>query len=353
MNLEDYYKKFNFPASSTFLKQLKNEGLKYTKDEVDKFIKGKTEQQQTTIKTEKRKDLGKIVSFYPLSLVQMDIYDLAKYYRDNQGYKYILCLADVYSRKVWAYKMKNKDNDNVFDSFKQFIKDSDLKKYKPTTLMSDHDSTFTNSKFKEILKENEIFQTLNIKDDHHALGLIDSFARTLKKTFTRIFLNNGNSNWIKHLDEVIDNFNSMPNTAIKNIKPDNAFQEKNHRTIYDINYEKSLKNNVESDIHVNDKVRILQKKNQFQKGTEARYSDDVYTVKKVNGKSITLNNDEVYKRTSLLIVPKSTISDEKNVIVKINKQNKEERFLKSEGVEVSNILSTKRTREKVSKTTTK
>ena len=70
---------------------------------------------------EKRKDLGKIVSFYPLSLVQMDIYDLAKYYRDNQGYKYTLCLADVYSRKVWAYKMKNKDNDNVFDSFKQFI----------------------------------------------------------------------------------------------------------------------------------------------------------------------------------------------------------------------------------------
>ena len=58
MNLEDYYKKFNFPASSTFLKQLKNEGLKYTKDEVDKFIKGKTEQQQTTIKTEKKKRFG-------------------------------------------------------------------------------------------------------------------------------------------------------------------------------------------------------------------------------------------------------------------------------------------------------
>jgi len=38
MNLEDYYKKFNFPASSTFLKLLKNEGLKYTKDEVDNFI---------------------------------------------------------------------------------------------------------------------------------------------------------------------------------------------------------------------------------------------------------------------------------------------------------------------------
>ena len=79
MDLETLYVKFNFLASSTFLKLLKNEGLKE-----------KTEQQQTPINTEKRKDLGKIVSFYPFSLVQMDIYDLAKYFRDNQGYKYIM-----------------------------------------------------------------------------------------------------------------------------------------------------------------------------------------------------------------------------------------------------------------------
>jgi len=346
MQLEDYYKKFNFPASSTFLKLLKNEGLKYTKDEVDKFIKGRTEQQQTTIKTEKRKDLGKLVAYYPLSLIQMDIFDLAKYYRENQGYKYILCIADVYSRKVWAYKIKNKDNTNVFESFQQFIKDSNIEKYKPTILMSDNDSTFTNSQFKEILDKHDIIFQPNKLNDHHALGLIDSFARTLKKTFTRIFLSNENSNWIKHLDEVIDNFNKMPNNAIQNITPNDAFKEKNHRKIYDINYEKSLKNNAVSDINVNDKVRILIKK-QFQKGTESRYSDEVYTVKKINGKSITLDNDEVYKRTSLLIVPKSTISDEKNIIVKINKQSKDERFIKSEGLDSKNILETKRGKNKL------
>ena len=92
MDLEKYYIKFNYPASSTFLKLLKNEGLKYTKNEVDDFISHRTEQQQTTITTEKRKDLGKLVSYYPLSLIQMDIYDLSKYYRDNQDNKYILCI---------------------------------------------------------------------------------------------------------------------------------------------------------------------------------------------------------------------------------------------------------------------
>ena len=62
------------------------------------------------------------------------------------------------------------------------------------TLKSDHDSTFTNSKFEEILEENEIFQTLNIKDDYHALGLIDSFARTLEKDIYKNIIKNGNSN---------------------------------------------------------------------------------------------------------------------------------------------------------------
>ena len=55
MNLEQLYVKFNFPASSTFLKLLKNEELRYTKDEVDKFIQGRTEQQQTTIKQKRKK----------------------------------------------------------------------------------------------------------------------------------------------------------------------------------------------------------------------------------------------------------------------------------------------------------
>jgi hypothetical protein len=85
-----------------------------------------------------------------------------------------------------------------------------------------------------------MIQNRSMKDDHHALELVDSFARTLKKTFTNIFSSNGNSNKIKHVDEVKDNFNIMPNSAINNITSDDA--EKNHRTIYDINYEKSLKN---------------------------------------------------------------------------------------------------------------
>jgi hypothetical protein len=360
MDLEKYYKKYNFPASSTFIKQLKNEGIKTTKQEIDKFIGNRVEQQKTIIKNERKKTLGKIVAYRPLSLIQMDIYVMAKYVKDNKGYKYILCMIDVFTRKVWAYKMKKKDNKNVQDSFKKFISDSNIKEYTPTILMSDNDSTFINKSFHEILEKNQIIHQPNILDDHHALGLIDRFARTLKMILTRLFLQTKSTNWINYLDEIIKNYNNNGHSAIDYIAPNEVFFEpygsislkspstlkKNFETIYNINYEKSLFNISISDIDVNDKVRI-KIKGQFRKGTEARYTDEVYTVKKVKGNDVTLDNDEVYKRSSLLIVPKTTVSDEQNVIVKVNKQNKINRNIDKEGLDVANIVLDKRKRNKL------
>ena len=93
--LEKYYKKFNFPAASTFWIKLKSENIKVTKKEVDDFIASRVEQQQTTIKAEKKRNSGRIVAYYPLSLIQMDIFDLSRYASSNKQYKYILCIIDV------------------------------------------------------------------------------------------------------------------------------------------------------------------------------------------------------------------------------------------------------------------
>ncbi len=179
---------------------------------------------------------------------------MAKYVTGNKGYKYILCMIDVFTRKVWVYKMKKKDNDNVQASFKKFISDSNIKEYTPTILMSDNDSTFINKSFQQILEKNKIIHQPNILDDHHALGLIDRFARTLKMILTRLFLQTKKTNWIDYLDEIIKNYNNNGHSAIDYITPNEAFSKKHFKTIYNINHEKSLYNISISDIDVNDKV---------------------------------------------------------------------------------------------------
>jgi hypothetical protein len=57
--------------------------------------------------------------------------------RTNKGYKYILCIIDVFTRKVWTYKMIKKDNENVQESFRTFLRNSTVQKHTPTILMSD------------------------------------------------------------------------------------------------------------------------------------------------------------------------------------------------------------------------
>ena len=55
----------------------------------------------------------------------------------------------------------------------------------------------------------------------------------------------GTAHWINNLSDVIDNYNNMPNNAIDDIKPNEAFLEKNHRKIYYINY---CKNSIKTTI---------------------------------------------------------------------------------------------------------
>ncbi len=98
--------------------------------------------------------------------------------------------------------------------------------------MSDHDSTFMSPQFQRILRDNDVIHQPNL----------------LKKTMNRMILQNNSSNWIENIAEIVDNYNDTGHSAIKNIKPKDAFLEKNHRTVYDIKYEKSFYINVKSDI---------------------------------------------------------------------------------------------------------
>ena len=77
-------------------------------------------------------------------------------------------------------------------------------------------------------------------------------------------------------------------------------------------------NRTVSDLKVGDKVRrnVMVKQ---QKGTEPRWSDEVYTVTKTQGQMITLDNGEQYRRYQLLKVPATATTTPANVVRLVNK----------------------------------
>ena len=92
-----------------------------------------------------------------------------------------------------------------------------------------------------------------------------------------------------------------------------AAMEKNNDFIYSLNLIKSKENKTISDLSIGDNVRI-KISGIFTKGTEPRWSDEIYKVKKVQGTTITIDDDRKFKRTNLLKVAEVENNEKNNII---------------------------------------
>jgi hypothetical protein len=263
--------------------------------------------------------------------------------------------------------MKNKSTDNVIIAFKQMIEDV---KRSPLTITSDNDSAFLSTKFQDLLNEKHIVLQPNVINDHHALGIIDAFCKRIRMIISKGNLRSGHKFiWINNLESIIKQYNDTPNTAIDDIKPDEAFKPENKEVIFELNLAKSnpstnhsisteskidlSKNDLsKNDLSIGDNVR-LRISNKFSKASEIQFSDIIYKVITINGNNITIKNNKVaktVKRNDLLLIGNHMDHDTSINHVKtyneIHKSNKGKKIIKKEEIKETNIMIQPRERKK-------
>jgi hypothetical protein len=189
-------------------------------------------------------------------------------------------------------------------------------------MLSDQDGAFTGI-FETFTDNQGIIINTNALKDHHALGIIDNYAKRLKSGLTKIFLREKSTRWIDKLQQFVDVENHKPTTALGNVAPDDAEKPDNKEAILELNLEKNQHNKTVSDLQEGDKVRKTLLKSNF-KGTDPRWSDEVFTVVETNRMTIYLNDGTKMKRTDLLKVPDSTVYEGKNVINQQKDDNKKQ-----------------------------
>ena len=95
--------------------------------------------------------------------------------KQNNNNKYILTVIDFFSKHSWCYPLKDKNYNEIINSFKDIFKKS---KRKPNFIQSDEGSEFTNKIVQKFLYDNYIkwYHTYNrdIK-----CGICERFNRTL------------------------------------------------------------------------------------------------------------------------------------------------------------------------------
>lgn len=209
-----------------------------------------------------------------------DISDLSMYTDANDGYKYILVVMDVWSRKSFACACKTKDAKTVANYLETLIKEIGA----PKKMWCDKGSEFYNKSMDVLIKKYKITRYSTF-GGLYKVSVIERLQRTLKSEMVKRFTKLRTHNWVDMLPTLIQWYNNKEHSSIKTTPTKkyeswNGEEEKKSEKQIKKEMRKSMER--ETKFKINDKVRISGYKNVFAKGYTPSWSDEIYTIDSIS-----------------------------------------------------------------------
>jgi len=174
-----------------------------------KFIKDYINKQRTRqlyYRPQKR------ISYYPITgptySYQADLIFFPKLKEYNNGYNTALTIIEVTSRMGYLMLMKGKKNIEVVRIMNEFLVKEQMK-----NLMTDAGSEFISIKFKNLMKKYNINHYVADAGDHHKLGMIERYNRTIKFLINQYMTAYKTKKWIDIVITLVKNYNTTKHSS--------------------------------------------------------------------------------------------------------------------------------------------
>lgn len=209
-------------------------------------------------------------------LYQADLVDMVKYSRINKGNRYLLTIINCFSKFAHAIPIKRKTGYNLAVALAPI-----LKKHKMKLLQVDQGTEFYNKNVLDLMKKYGI-KLYSTYSDKKA-SIIERFNRTLKTKMWRKFTEQGTYKWVDILPKLIKEYNNTVHRSIgmKPVQVNNKNEDTVLRNINKATY-RSKEGDSKPKYKVGDHVRISKYKKQFDKGYLPNWSNEIFTIIKVN-----------------------------------------------------------------------
>lgn len=312
-----------FPGITKFSTFLRNRGIHINNEQLKSTIESVFSYQLH--KSQYNKIRSKIVANYPYEFVQIDLLDMHQFFRTNQGNRWILIAIDIFTRKSFAQPIKTKRSVEVAPAMEHIIKEigSEI-----TNIESDDGPEFRGV-FKNLMQKYNINHQV-FTNDHHTLGVINGFSRTIKNMIYNDFTFRNSTNWIDHLQSFVKAYNHRPHQALNNLSPIESF--KHLSEVWDIN---NLKSKIQPhhNYNVGDTVRIRVDKGTFSKGYTPIWSQTTHKIAKIMNSNAILDNDVRVRLENLQKVPiNSPSTQDQSQLAQATSDEKMARSRKREGI---------------------
>lgn len=207
---------------------------------------------------------------------QADLAEVGLIAKDNEGYRFILTVIDIFSRYAWARPLKSKRGEDVAVAFKSIFDEGRI----PRRVQTDQGKEFENRHVRDLFAQHNI-ELFSVKSAYKA-AIVERFNRTLKHKLWRFFTHSVKQKWTRVLQDAVHAYNHSIHRSIGR-KPAEVTQNVvGDMREHEANKPKRPKG--KDDIQVGDSVRISKVKSIFAKGYLPNWTEEVFTVAEVNRK---------------------------------------------------------------------
>lgn len=210
-------------------------------------------------------------------LYQADLIEMRPHSKINKGYNYILTVINCFSKMADAIALKDKTATTVSNAMEQIILRD---RYRMKMLQTDNGTEYYNKIF------NNLMEKYNVKhystNSEKKASIIERFNRTLKNDMYKMLSYKGTYKWYDSLSDLIKNYNNRYHRTIE-MKPVDVNKQNEDLVLNRIkrNTKPLFDKKPPNTFHEGDKVRISKYKQVFSKGYLPNWTNEVFTVYRV------------------------------------------------------------------------
>lgn len=198
--------------------------------------------------------------------------------KSNHGYKYLLCVIDVFSKMAWVYPMKSITCETAVGYLQDvFTKCGTL----PETIQTDKGSEFKCRAMKKLMQDNSIIHYLSYSD--RKCAVVERFNLTIQQLLYKLMAKHNTYEWTALLPHAMKIYLNRKHRTIK-MSPLEAEQDENQDIVRDIFLERYAKvENLRKDpkYKVGDTVRVWAKRTAFWRGYYEDFTREYFKIDQV------------------------------------------------------------------------
>ena len=142
-----------------------------------------------------------------------DLADMQLLSKFNKGFRFLLCVIDIFSKYAWVVSLKDKKGISIVNAFQIILKES---KRKPNKIWVDKGGEFYKNSFKKWLQDNDI--VIYSTNNKGKSVIAERFIRTLKNKIYKYMTSLSKNVHIDKLDDIVRKYSNTYHTSIK-MKP--------------------------------------------------------------------------------------------------------------------------------------